>query len=213
MLKHVGRLKKNKRKVIVAFKTLPGEPNSCVCVATENLQAEDHDSLIKLVESNSGQSADEFADVMARATLSGGENMLSAFHSTGRMQKFMTSDIEMTPDSHTSISLDELNKLIAEQRGVSIEDLSVKEKGHETKPAADAVAPSTEALPEPANTVDPVAPLVAGEDGVLTDEQLAANYRSQADRLFKEAKILREQAEALVPTKKRASKKADGEAQ
>jgi hypothetical protein len=214
MLKHVGRLKKNKRKVIVAFKTLPGEPNSCVCVATENLHAEDHDSLIKLVESNSGQSADEFADVMARATLSGGENMLGSFHASGRMQKFMTSDIEMTPDSHTSISLDELNKLIAEQRGVSIEDLSVKEKGHDTKkPPTDAVAPSTEALPEPVNTVDPVTPLVAGENEVLTDEQLAANYRSQADRLFKEAKILREQAEALVPTKKRASKKADGEAQ
>lgn len=214
MIKHVGRLKKNKRKVIVAFKTLPGEPNHCVCVATENLAAEDHDSLIKLVESNSGQSADEFADVMARATLSGGENMLGAFHATGRMQKFSTADIEMTPDTHTSISLDELNRLIAEQRGTSIENLAVKEKGHDNPaPREDAVQPSTEAIQAPANTVEPVAPLKAAENEVLTDEQLAANYRSQADRLFKEAKVLREQAEALVPTKKRASKKADGEAQ
>jgi len=213
MIKHVGRLKSNKRKVIVAFKTLPGEPESCVCVATENLRAEDHDSLIKLVESNSGQSADEFADVMARATLSDGSNMLGSLHASGRMQKFNTSDIEMTPDTHTSISLDELNRLIAEQRGTSIEDLAVKNKEQdEAMPRKDAVKPSTLAEPAPSATVDPVAPLSAGEDGVLTDEQLAASYRSQADRLFKEAKILREQAEALVPTKKKSSKKVDGEA-
>ena len=212
MIKHVGRLKNNKRKVIVAFKTLPGEPEYCVCVATENLRAEDHDSLIKLVESNSGQSADEFADVMARATLSDGSNMLGSLHASGRMQKFNTSDIEMTPDTHTSISLDELNRLIAEQRGTSIEDLAVKNRDQdEAMPKKDAVKPSTLAEPAPSATVDP-APLLAGEDGVLTDEQLAASYRSQADRLFKEAKILREQAEALVPTKKKSSKKVDGEA-
>jgi len=212
MIKHVGRLKSNKRKVIVAFKTLPGEPEYCVCVATENLRAEDHDSLIKLVESNSGQSADEFADVMARATLSDGSNMLGSLHASGRMQKFNTSDIEMTPDTHTSISLDELNRLIAEQRGTSIEDLAVKNRDQdEAMPKKDAVKQSTLAEPAPSATVDP-APLLADEDGVLTDEQLAASYRSQADRLFKEAKILREQAEALVPTKKKSSKKVDGEA-
>jgi len=38
---------------------------------------------------------------------------------------------------------------------------------------------------------------------VLSDEDLAANYRSQADRMFKEAKRLREQAEELAPTKKK----------
>ena len=77
MLKHIGRVKKNQRKVVVAFKTLPDEPESCLVVATENLSSEDHDSLIRLVESNSGQTADEFADVMARSTLSDGSNMLS----------------------------------------------------------------------------------------------------------------------------------------
>ena len=202
MIKHVGRLKKNKRKVIVAFKTLPGEPNSCVCVATENLAAEDHDSLIQLVESNSGQTADEFADVMARATLSGGENMLNAFHATGRLVKFSTSEIEMTPDTHTAVSLDELNTLIAEQRGISIEDLAIKNNAEERPTSKKDTSKSKPIAP---------APIEAPQDGVLTDEQLAASYRSQADALFKEAKLLREQAEALVPTKKK-QKKADGEA-
>ena len=43
----------------------------------------------------------------------------------------------------------------------------------------------------------------AADNTVLSDEQLAASYRSQADRLFKEAKALREQAEDLVPTKRK----------
>ena len=45
---------------------------------------------------------------------------------------------------------------------------------------------------------------------VLTDEALASQYRSQADSLFKEAKSLREQAEQLVPTKRKSKTTADG---
>ena len=49
----------------------------------------------------------------------------------------------------------------------------------------------------------------APTEGVLTDDQLAAQYRSQADAMFKEAKRLREQAEELAPTKKKATKKTE----
>jgi hypothetical protein len=45
-------------------------------------------------------------------------------------------------------------------------------------------------------------------DGVLSDEDLAAQYRSQADAMFKEAKRLREQAEELAPTKKKTKTSA-----
>jgi len=47
---------------------------------------------------------------------------------------------------------------------------------------------------------------VPSTDGaVIDDAALAAQYRSQADTMFKEAKRLREQAEELVPTKKKKS--------
>ena len=42
------------------------------------------------------------------------------------------------------------------------------------------------------------------DDGVITDETLAKKFRSDADRLSKEAAELRRQAEELVPTKKKA---------
>ena len=47
----------------------------------------------------------------------------------------------------------------------------------------------------------------APDNGVLSDEDLAKSYRSQADRLSKEAAQLRRQAEELVPTKKKSKAK------
>jgi len=197
MLKHIGRLKKSKRKVIVAYRTLPGDSSSCVCVSTENLEAADHDSLIKLVESNAGQNSYEFAQVMARGTLSDGSNMLARFHTTGKMIKVKTSEVEMTPDTNNSISLDELNKLIAEQKGVTIDDLALTEDNQEP----------TQSKKANSKSIDIQDNLPTTDNEALTDEALAANYRSQADTMFKEAKRLREEAEKLHPTKKKTVKK------
>lgn len=93
----------NQRKVIVAYRTVPGDSDSAIVVTTENLEAADHDSLMKLVESNSGQTAEELADVMARSRLSDGSNMLARLHKTGKMVKVLTKDVEMTPDHKTKL--------------------------------------------------------------------------------------------------------------
>lgn len=191
-LKHVGRFVKNKRKVVVAYRTVPGEPDQCVVVTTENLMAEEHDALMKAVESDAGQNANEFAEAMIRNTLPDGKNMLAAFHTTGRMMKVATSEVEMLPDQRNTIRLDKLNEMIAEQRGVSVEDLAIK--GPDSQPAASKAA-------EPDTTESNV-------PAPLTDKELAAQYRAQADALSKEAKYLLQQAEELVPTKKSTKTKA-----
>lgn len=197
-IKHVGRLKTNKRKVIVAYRTLPNEPETALIVSTENLMDSDHDILMQMVESPTGQNAYELAQAMARTTMSDGSVMLSKFHTQGKLTRVPTSDVIMTPDSNTNIPLDELNKIIAEQKGVSIADLALTEDGQEptgaTTPTAKATTPSNEPEAAPAT------------EGVLSDEDLAAQYRSQADAMFKEAKRLREQAEELVPSKKKTAK-------
>jgi len=197
-LKHVGRIKNNKRKVVVAYRVVPNEPDNCVVVTTENLMAEEHDTLMKAVESDAGQRANEFAEVMARTTLPDGRNMLAGFHTTGKMVKMPTDSVEMTPDRQTVISLAELNQIIAEQKGVTVADLALKGAStQETQKTQE-----TESVVEPLNEAAAVT-----TDGLLTDEDLAAQYRSQADSLFKEAKRLREQAEELVPTKKKSKVK------
>ena len=205
MLKHVGRMVQNKRRVIVAYKVVPGEPDNCVVVTTENLDAGDHDALIKLVESPAGQEADDLATVMMRTQLSDGANMLARFHTTGKMIKAKTSEIEMIPNQNTSIKLSELNEAIASQKGVTVADLAVKgPDGATIQPTKDASGPAMTAS-EMAAAAPSVAPIA--EDGVISDEALAKKFRSDADRLSKEAAELRRQAEELVPTKKKAAPK------
>ena len=184
MLKHVGRSKINKKKLIVAFRTLPDDPTSCLCIPTESLEHADHDSLINVVESNAGQSANELSETMARSVLSDGSNMLARFHTTGKLVKFKTDEVEMTPTPTNYILLSDLNKLIAEQQGVAIEELAIKGPGSTGK-----------TKPEPVATEKPI-----------TDAEIAANYRSQADTMFKEAKRLRDEAEKLAPSKKKTTK-------
>jgi hypothetical protein len=79
--------------------------------------------------------------------------------------------------------------MVAQQRGVTVEDLAIK--------------PSSQPAKQDTPVEEPVQEVTAAEESIITDEELAAQYRSQADSLFKEAKRLREQAEELVPTKRK----------
>lgn len=193
-LKHVGRIKNNQKKCCVVYRVLPGDPNNCLIVMTQSLDAAEHDALISLVDSATAQQSEELGEAMARAQLPDGRNMLAGFHTTGKFLKVATNQVEMTPNNTTTVPLDVLNNTIAEQKGVTINDLAIKNAKGETVPeVTDAPVDATTAY---TSTPD-----------VLTDADLAAQYRSQADSMFKEAKRLREQAEELAPTKKSAKTK------
>ena len=203
--KHVGRIAKTKKKCGVVYRVVPGEPENCVVVMTESLEAADHDSLINLINSATAQDSYELGEAMARSQLSDGSNMLARFHTTGRMQKVATNLVEMTPNNNASINLAELNNIIAQQKGVTVADLALGG----AKPAvantgvtnaADAyVTPSMAAMDEAVTT----------NDGILDDETLAKQLRSQADSMFKEAQRLRSEAEELAPSKKATKKTAE----
>jgi len=195
--KHLGRMIKSKKRVIVAYRVVPEEADNCIVVNTETLDAGEHDTLMNLVESEGGQNENDLASLMMRTSLPDGRNMLTGFHTTGKLMKMPTNEIEMLPDSKTTIPLNELNEAIAQQLGVTVEDLAVK--GDTKKPAV------TQNESAPVTTPVEAAPTL----DVITDEDLAAKYRSDADRLFKEAKSLREQAEELAPTKRKTSKTAE----
>lgn len=195
-IKHIGRIRTNKRRAIVAYRTLPGDPYSALVVMTEALPADEHDTLIKLVESPAGQQAEELAIAMSRTYLPDGRNMLAGFHSTGQLKKVATSDIEMTPNVNTSILLSELNQIIAQQKGIALEDLAVKDpnaKPQDKKPEVVSEMPY-----EPQVESTPVI------DEPMTPEQVAKQLRSTADAMFKEAQKLRAKAEEIMPTKKKA---------
>jgi hypothetical protein len=204
--KHVGRIIKTKKKCGVVYRVVPGEPENCLVVMTESLDAADHDSFINLINSTTAQQAEELGEAMARSQLSDGRNMLVAFHTTGRMQKVASALVEVTPNNNASINLSELNNIIAQQKGVTVADLAIggakPRAGDEgSVNAADAYTRGTHVREMPATDE-----AITSDEGVITDDMLAKKFRSDADRLSKEAADLRRQAEELVPTKKTSKK-------
>jgi hypothetical protein len=195
-LKHVGRFVGNGRKCLVAYRTLPGDAYNCLVIPTEALDDRYHDALIQLVESNSAQTANEFAEVLARTTFPDGSIMLAALHTQGKLMRVATDQIEMIPNFQTKIKLDQLNVVIAEQMGVAVDDLSIKEDLKNKK--RDDVE-----IVEVATVTETPMPVVEENFEDMPVEQRATKLRGQADKLAKQAAELRRQAEALVPTKKR----------
>ena len=192
-LKHIGRVKATNKKCLVAYRTLPGDAYYCLIVPTENLPDAYHDALINLVESHAGQDAYEFAEALDRTQFPDGSRMLPALHSTGRLIKVATDAIEMTPTLSYSIPLSELNQMIAEQRGIPVDELSVQPSLAEGKRTRD--------LGEPVVAEAVATPVTATIE--LTPDAHAKEYRSKADKLAKEAASFRRMAEELAPTKKK----------
>jgi len=199
-LKHIGRVRNSKRRAVIAYRTIPGDPYHALVVYTDLLSDLYHNDIMRLLESPAGQDSYEFSEIMMRSSFTDGKNMLSSLHEAGRLVKISTKEIEMTPNTHTVLGLDQLNDLIASQNGVSIEDIAVKPV---TKSKAK-VQESTEV--QEVATVNELPNTVLEP---LSDADLARKYRSDADRLSKEAAQLRRMAEELVPTKKKTTDKSE----
>jgi hypothetical protein len=206
-LKHVGKIKHTGKKVLVAFRTLPGDAYSCLVVPTESLLDDQHNSLIQLVESPAAQQAFEFHEVLARAKFPDGSTMLPTLHVQGKLLKVGTDKIEMTPNFNVSISLAELNQLIAEQKGIAVSELAVQDPSIDPNVKVEEVATVKDMNPAGRTTSasinEDAQPTIQAPAVPLTPEDQAKKFRSDADRLSKEAAELRRQAEALVPTTKK----------
>ena len=189
-LKHVGRIISTKQRCLVAYRTLPGESDSCLVIPTDTLNDSYHNSIINLVEGQAGQDANEFAEVLMRSTFSDGQNMLVWLHANGRLLKMGTSQIEMNPTPGVTAQLSELNQIIAEQRGVAVSDLALRPQITDNIPTKDVAKVETVSEATPTATV------------ATTPEGQAKEFRSQADKLAKQAAEMRRKAEELVPTKK-----------
>jgi len=200
-MKHIGKIKNTGVKVLVAFRTVPNESSQALVINAAQLPDSYHDSIMKLVETEQAQEAFEFGEIMFTRRLPDGRNMLETLQREGRLTKVPTENVVMNPTPTTEIQLDELNKLIADQRGVTVDTLYTLVSGAPKEGSGDTeTLPSGEAAPAPAS------------DGVLSDTDLARSLRSQADSLFKEASRMRKEADELDPPKKKTTKKAAAKA-
>ena len=201
-LKHVGKVKNTGSKVLVVFRTLPGESNTALVLPTATLPDIYHNSIMELVETDMAQQSYELGEIMFVRSFPDGRNMLQAMQLDGRLQKVATDNITMTPTPVSEIPLDQLNVLIAEQKNCTVDDLCTFVKGYKKDDAdVQPVATVTETEAAPA-----VKPLQASTNEPLSDKDIAKSYRSQADALYKEAALLRKQADELDPPKRKTAK-------
>ena len=192
--KHVGRLKSNNSKVLVVFRTLPGDPYYALVLGTGGLSDSYHNAIVSLVDSQQAQDSNEFGDIMSIRHFPDGRLMLPAMHEDGKLVKVLTTDVLMTPNTTDSISLDQLNALIAEQKGLAIDELAFEIGATAEK----------EKLATENETVNPIK--VVEQPAVQIELSNASDLRSKADALYKEAARLRKQADELDPPKKKTVK-------
>lgn len=211
MLKHVGKMKHNEAKVCVVYRTLPGDAHSALVVGTSTLPDQYHNSLMQVIESQDGQQANELGDALSTRFFPDGNNILQQLHLTGKLVKVATDKVWMTPTPADQISLDELNVMIAEQKGVALDDLSIKaEMPHVQKDGEKEV--KNEEIKVTEHDLDKEAKVTETLTEPKVEEPMSASaYRSQADKLYKEAARLRKMADELDPPKKKTSVKKNAE--
>ena len=185
-LKHVGQLINTQRRVVVVFREIPDEPESCLVVDTDALVDWMHQDIINAVESPGAQAAANFYEYAQRSVFTDGTNMLQGLHTRRLLQKQATSNVMMTPDRSSKIRLDELNTLIREQTG----------NAPAVKPDDTQMAMANKQVNE---SVDTAPVMQAPQDGVISDADIARGMLTQAEQFEAEAKRLREEAMAMAP--------------
>ena len=203
-LKHIGKL--GNRKVVIVFREVPNEPHMCLVIYSETLKQSLHESLMKVVESDIGQRAESLSDALNRSYSNEGEILLHTFHKEGLLKKVQTKMVLVTPTSTSSVTLEEMNKILTE----------MKQGEEATKRLADLDASAGMQTPSeiakrhrPQQPSQPVqnAPQ-SSQPAVFDDSAMAANLRRQsaamqlqANQLLAESERLLKEAEELSPSK------------
>ena len=213
-MKHVG--KHGDRKVCVLYRQVPGDDHMCLVIYPETLHAHWQDSLQKVLESEIGQSAEEFADALHRSYLPDGRPILETLHTERMIKKIRTADVLVTPTGQAKIRLDELNKMLNEMkqgedavRRLAESDASRGMVAPDVKRRAEAAYKAGQAAKSvPGYVAPPV--LKAGDGGALSDRDIAANMLAQAQTMEANAKAMvaeaakmKKDAEKMDPTVKR----------
>jgi hypothetical protein len=113
-IKHIGTHKGTNQRLSVAFLQLPDDKDNALVVYSDSLPDKYHDDFMSAIESNEAQSSKELYEVLARKVFWHGSTMLDTLHKEGLLVKMPTSSIIMTPNTSTSIPLDDLISQMAD---------------------------------------------------------------------------------------------------
>jgi hypothetical protein len=184
----------------------------CLVIYPDTLHAHWQDSIQKALESDVAQQSEELADALHRSYLPDGRPVLETLHQERMIKKLRTSDIIVTPTADAKIRLDELNKMLNEmkQGEAAIKKMAENDASRgmvapDVKRAAEAAYKAQQvAAANPNMTIPPT--LTAGQNGALSDRDIAANMLAQAKAMelnarsmVAEAARMKKEAERLNP--------------
>lgn len=200
MIKHVGR--HGDRKVAIIFREIPGEEHMCLLVYTETLPVAMHDALMRAIEKESSQLAENLGDALFRELFSDGRPMLQTFHSEGMLKKVQTKQVTVTPNPSSHVNLEEMNTIV---RKMKLGDEAIKEMADldSNRGMTGKVRPRDEfgrEIGAPTDMVRAGSSTIAGSDAALAldDAALAHNFQQQAERMQQEAKSLLAESQRLM---------------
>tara|TARA_B110000046_G_scaffold64379_1_gene71885 strand:- start:35193 stop:35849 length:657 start_codon:yes stop_codon:yes gene_type:complete len=199
-MKHIGQVTNTGLKCIIVFRELYDDkgnvedPNHCLVVETERLPDMLHDDMVRVVESPTAQDSQEFYTVAHRSLFSDGVNMLVKLHNHGLLKKYQTKDILVTPNSYTSVPLNEINEIVKKTNsGMSPQDIQ-NSMVNDTDSA-----PRTSTSLSATQTNDQA---IDTNEDPMSDLAIAKTMVAQADTYELEVKRLREEAYAMAPNLK-----------
>lgn len=197
MLKHIG--KHNNKKVVLLYRQVPDEDHMCLVVYSDLLPRIYHDSVMQILESPAGQESLSLSDVLFRNMMPDGRNCLEALHKDGLIKKVPTNQVTVTPNTISSVRLDELNSILNEM--AKGEEATKKLANLEKDKGISGKRKTSER-----NVGEPVRSQPESISEVLSDSDLArqrlaqaAKMKADAERLLKEAELLTEEAAQLDP--------------
>ena len=112
MLKHVA--KHNDKKAVILFREVPNEGHMCLVAYSDLLPRLMHDEIMKVLESQVGQNAENLADALFRNIMPDGQNTLQTLHVNGMIQKVPCNQVIVQANAKSSVRLDELNDILNE---------------------------------------------------------------------------------------------------
>jgi hypothetical protein len=204
-IRHVG--KHGDRNIAILYRQVPGEDHMCLIIQPDVLPAHWHDSIMKVLESDVGQQANELAEALHRNLLPDGRNILETLHFEKMIKKVRTSDVIVTPRPGATIRLDELNTMLNEMNK-GAEAVKKLAEADATRGLVDAPTKrAAEAEFKRSQAEKAAAPkMQATANDALSDRDIAANMLTQAQRMEAEAKgmiaeaaRMKKEAERMFP--------------
>ena len=220
MIKHVG--KHNNKKIVLLWRRVPNEDHMALVAYSDTLPRMIHDEVMRCLESDIGQNAKDFSDVLFRTTMGDGRNALEVLHKEGFIKKVPCNQVLITPTAKSSVRLDELNTILDEmEKGEeAIKKLAeidsqagMSGKRRKTEGREVGMPPNNTSVSRTNIDVEATDSAASYLKGILTDDDLAAQRLSQAaqmqkqaEQLLAEAKRLTEEARSLTPAKNGTTK-------